>query len=77
VHSVNALALPADQRVAYLAVGVPTITVDGAILGLVFMDGMNLKRSVAVHYWYDAVVTGLSFAVEPDGTWFFTTGATF
>jgi membrane protease YdiL (CAAX protease family) len=79
VHAPNALLLPPEQQAEYLAVSLPTITVLGAGLGLLYMseDFSSLESNVAAHYWYDALVLGLAFAANPDGSFFFSSSGTF
>ena len=45
----------------------PYITVAGAVLGGVYHAyGYSLQAPVAVHFWYDAILTGVAFVVDPD-----------
>ena len=79
IHAGNAIGLPANQQLEYLAVGVPTVTLVGGVLGLLYLDQgqASLKRNVAAHYWYDALVLGFGIARDPNGGFFFSTGAQF
>jgi membrane protease YdiL (CAAX protease family) len=65
-HSFNALVMPAADRPLYLAVYVPFITVAGSYLGFVYQRfGYSLAPSVALHFWYDLVVSAIAFALDP------------
>ncbi len=65
-HSTNALFLPADQRVDYLVKGVPFITLVGGYLSYVYAkSGYALSPSIAVHFWYDFLISAASFALDP------------
>lgn len=65
-HSLNALLLPEEERVTYLAVYVPFITLLGSYLGLVYQRlGYSLAPVVAIHFWYDLIVSGVGYALDP------------
>ncbi len=65
-HALNALLLPEDERVPYLAVAVPWITLTGSWLGLVYLWGnYSLTGPVAVHWWYNMLVSATAFAANP------------
>jgi membrane protease YdiL (CAAX protease family) len=65
-HATNALFLPADQRLAYLAIGVPFITVVGSYLGLSYRwHHYSLAPSVAEHFWYDFLESAVFFTLDP------------
>ncbi len=65
-HSTNALFLPADQRFDYLVKGVPFITLIGGYLSYVYAkSGYALSPSIAVHFWYDFLISAASFALDP------------
>jgi membrane protease YdiL (CAAX protease family) len=65
-HAPNSFALPNDQRGTYLAVGVPFITVLGSYLGLTYRwHHYSLAAPVAVHFWYDFLLSATFFALDP------------
>lgn len=67
IHASNAIFIddPAD-RVKYLALGVPFITLIGSYLGYVYKeDHYSLGPSIAVHFWYDFLVEATAFAFDP------------
>lgn len=48
-------------------VAVPFITAVGATLGLAYMrTGHRLETSVAMHFWYDFLLSTVSFVADPD-----------
>lgn len=66
-HVPNLLAVPAEDRLSYLAFSVPYITAAGFTLGALYQGyGFRLSHSVAVHFWYDVVVGGIAFAADPE-----------
>lgn len=66
-HVVNVVGLEPEQRLGYLLVSIPYITLTGTVLGHVYRTyGYSLGPSVAIHFWYDAVLGGLAFAMNPD-----------
>ena len=66
LHSTNIFFMDSSQRLSYLAIGVPFITVLGSYLGLVYRgDGYSLAPSVAIHFWYDFLLEAVSFAADP------------
>ncbi len=66
LHSTNILFIDSSQRLSYLAVGVPFITVLGSYLGLAYRwSGYSLAPSVAIHFWYDFLLEAISFAADP------------
>jgi len=66
VHASNILFMDSSQRVTYLAVGVPFITVLGSYLGLAYRwSGYSLAPSVAIHFWYDFLLEAYGFATDP------------
>lgn len=68
-HSLNALALPEDQRRDYLLIGVPFITVVGSYLGLSYRwNDYSLAPPVAIHFWYDFLLSAAFFAMDPQGS---------
>jgi membrane protease YdiL (CAAX protease family) len=65
-HALNALALPGDQQVRYLAVAVPGITLVGSYLGLSYRwHGYSLAPPVALHFWYDFLLSAVFFVADP------------
>jgi len=66
LHAPNALTLPHDQQARYLAIGVPYLTLTGSYLGLVYrMNDYTLAPPVAVHFWYDFLLSAIGFALDP------------
>ena len=66
LHSTNAFFLDSSQRVRYLLVGVPFITLLGSYLGLEYrQSGYSLAPSVAIHFWYDFLIEAVSFVLDP------------
>src|SRR6185295_14309547 len=67
LHAPNALALPHEQQARYLAIGVPFLTLSGAYLGLVYrFNDYSLAPPVAIHFWYDLLVSAVGFALDPE-----------
>ncbi len=65
-HAPNALALDQDDRVRYLAFGVPFITVLGGALGLSYRHhNYSLAPPVAIHFWYNLLLSATFFALDP------------
>ncbi len=70
-HSLNALLLPPDERAQYLVYGVPFITAVGGVIGGVYaVEGYSLAPPVAMHFWYDVVVSGAAAVAVPGDTLF-------
>jgi membrane protease YdiL (CAAX protease family) len=68
-HAPNALLLPEDQRRDYLLIGVPVITAGGAYLGWLYRDSdYGLASPVAVHFWYDLLLTTTFFVLDPESS---------
>ncbi len=66
-HLPNALALPESQQRDYLLYSVPFITVVGSYLGLTYhWNDYALSAPVAVHFWYDLLLSLASFSAAPD-----------
>ena len=66
VHSTNIVFLDPSQRLKYLAVGVPFITVLGSYLGLAYRQSdYSLAPSVAIHFWYDFLIEAYGFFTDP------------
>jgi hypothetical protein len=65
-HIPNLLLIPDDQKTAYLTYGIPLITALGGYLGLTYRwSGYSLAPPVAVHFWYDFLLTATFFALDP------------
>jgi len=66
VHASNIAFLDRNQRLTYVAVGVPFITLLGSYLGLAYRgSGYSLAPSVAIHFWYDLLLEAVSFVGDP------------
>jgi membrane protease YdiL (CAAX protease family) len=66
LHAANAAALPAEDRWKYLAFGVPYITVLGGYLGMSYRwHDYALAAPVAIHFWYDFLLSATFFAMDP------------
>ena len=62
---VHVLNFVDDPKSAALAV--PVITVLGSSLGLAYQrTGHKLKTSVAMHFWYDFLLSTVAFAADPE-----------
>ena len=62
VHVFNFLEDPKDALYA-----VPVITVLGAGLGYAYQrTGYKLSTSVAMHFWYDFLLSTIAFAADPE-----------
>jgi len=69
VHAFNIFAMPAEDRRDYLLYGVPFITGLGTYLGWVYRhDGYSLAPSVAIHFWYDFLLSATFFAIDPQSS---------
>jgi membrane protease YdiL (CAAX protease family) len=65
-HAPNALVLPAEDRARYLLVGIPFLTAAGGFLGWVYQRAdYSLAPPVAVHFWYDLLLSATFFAMNP------------
>lgn len=66
-HAPNALVLDGADRTRYLAVGLPFITVIGSYLGKLYQwDDYSLTGPVALHFWYDFLLSATFFALDPE-----------
>ncbi len=66
IHSTNIFFMDSSQRVSYLLVGVPFITLLGSYLGYEYRaSGYSLAPSVAIHFWYDFLIEAVSFVLDP------------
>jgi len=64
VHTLNFTAPGANIKDALVAV--PTIAVLGSALGFAFIKtGYKLETSVAMHFWYDFLLSTAGFIVDP------------
>lgn len=62
IHAFNFLDDPGT-----IAVAVPVITVLGSSLGLAYQrTGHKLSTSIAMHFWYDFLLSVTAFAVDPE-----------
>jgi membrane protease YdiL (CAAX protease family) len=67
LHAPNALALDPDEQSDYLVYGVPFLMATGGYLGLVYRwHDYSLAPPVALHFWYDFLLSAVSFAINPD-----------
>lgn len=66
-HASNALTMSDPrQRERYLALGVPYLILAGQVLGGVYWKNRySLAPSVAMHFWYDLLLSMVDFALEP------------
>ncbi|MBA2539007.1 MAG: CPBP family intramembrane metalloprotease [Deltaproteobacteria bacterium] len=61
IHAFNFLDDPGT-----IAIAVPVITVLGTSLGLAYQrTGHKLSTSVAMHFWYNFLLSAVAFAVDP------------
>jgi membrane protease YdiL (CAAX protease family) len=66
IHTTNLFFIDPSQRLSYLLVGVPFLTVLGSYLGLAYrQSGYSLAPSVAIHFWYDFLIEAISFVADP------------
>ncbi len=66
IHSTNLFFMDSSQRLSYLLVGVPFITLLGSYLGLAYRhSGYSLAPPVAIHFWYDFLIEAVSFVLDP------------
>lgn len=66
-HAPNAFVLEGADRTRYLAIGLPFITVVGSYLGKLYQwDDYSLTGPVALHFWYDFLLSATFFALNPD-----------
>lgn len=65
VHLINFLG--PDQDFSLAAYAVPVIATTGAGLGLAYIHtGHRLETSVAMHFWYDFLLSAADFALDPE-----------
>lgn len=70
-HVTNALLLPAEDRVEYLLYGLPVITAAGFYMGWLYRESdYSLAPSTALHFWYDLLLTGTLFVIDPQSSIF-------
>jgi membrane protease YdiL (CAAX protease family) len=68
-HAPNALFMDQSKRASYLEVGVPFITLLGSYLGLVYRwHDYSLLAPVAIHFWYDFLISAIPFFLHPDSS---------
>lgn len=66
LHAPNALFMDSSQRLKYLGIGVPFLTLIGSYLGLAYRwSGYSLAPSVAIHFWYDLLISAIGFVADP------------
>ena len=67
VHSSNLLFIDnGSDRLHYLLFDVPFITLLGGYLGYIYRgSGYSLAPSVAVHFWYDFLLSAFGFVLDP------------
>ena len=66
LHAPNALFLDSSQRLKYLTIGVPFLTLVGSYLGLSYrLTGYSLAPPVAIHFWYDLLISAAGFLADP------------
>lgn len=71
IHATNAFFLEDDEVVPYLTIAVPWITLTGSWLGLVYRWGdYSLTGPIAVHWWYNMLVSATAFAADPENNLF-------
>jgi membrane protease YdiL (CAAX protease family) len=65
VHTFNFIGEENGVRTAALAV--PYLMLTGSYLGIVFIKSdFSLRRSVALHFWYDFLLSTIDFIADPD-----------
>lgn len=66
-HATNALFIDdPDQRKRYLAIGVPYLVLVGQYIGGIYWkSGYSLATAVAMHFWYDFLLSVVDFMYEP------------
>jgi membrane protease YdiL (CAAX protease family) len=65
-HAPNVLVVPSKLRARYLLLGVPFITLTGSYLGLSYRwHDYSLAPPVALHFWYDFLLSAVFFALDP------------
>jgi membrane protease YdiL (CAAX protease family) len=68
-HAPNALLLEPEDRARYLLVGLPFLTAAGGFLGWVYRRAdYSLAPPVAVHFWYDLLLSATFFALDPQNS---------
>lgn len=71
VHLGNLSAIEREDWDDYLLYAMPVITTAGFYLGWQYMhEGYTLAPPVAVHFWYDTILSGVLFALDPDDSFF-------
>jgi membrane protease YdiL (CAAX protease family) len=69
IHAPNALAFEGEERRDYLVYGLPVITAIGSYLGYLYKDsGYSLAPPTAVHFWYDFLLSGTFFLLDPENS---------
>jgi membrane protease YdiL (CAAX protease family) len=72
-HILNVVSLEEEDRGEYLLYGLPAITAIGFYLGWLYRHGdYSLAPPTAVHFWYDFLLTGTFFVLDPENSIFST-----
>lgn len=67
IHASNAIMMSPEERLFYLALGLPYITTVGLWLGHTYRaTDYHLAAPVALHFWYDFLLVGTAFVLDPD-----------
>jgi membrane protease YdiL (CAAX protease family) len=66
-HATNAFAIDDPKaRARYLAIGVPYLVLAGQYLGgSYWLNRYSLAPPVAIHFWYDLILSIVDFALDP------------
>lgn len=65
-HAGNVASVEPEHQAAYLGVAVPLITLLGGYLGLTYRrHGYSLAPSVAIHFWYDLLISAADYIHDP------------
>ena len=66
IHSTNIFFMDPGQRVKYLLIGVPFITLLGGYLGDTYrQSSYSLAPPGAIHFWYDFLIESVAFVLDP------------
>jgi len=70
-HIGNVLDADEDDRNEYLLTAIPVITATGLYMGWLYRDSeYSLAPSVAMHFWYDLLLTSTFFVLDPENSLF-------
>lgn len=66
-HGTNAIGISdPKERLRYLAIGLPYLVLSGQFLGGVYwMNRYSLAAPVAIHFWYDFLLSTVYYAMDP------------